>query len=305
MRLIPSIFLTLYLASCASSPVSESIQEQNSCKGFRIFQSGSKYGISDPKGKIFFPPIFELALAIQDYCYLRLRDASFLDFIFGSDRNLQVIVASDILNFREEPTPDGKILEVLKMGNVLNVLGFSAHKDPFNGFEYHWLEVKYGDKKGWVSSGFVSSIFGVGKDTALFLQFSPEKAEEVPVYQAIRFDLVRGKKTAAFLLNGDSFALSPDLNYIAASFGTDVVGKLTIYDTNRGKRIAENSFTLHPLVWEGNAFKFENIVYTGNGCVLWEEAKFEKGKFSRTGKKGKSSFHRFDSKADPRCDSAN
>lgn len=307
MRPILPLYLLLSFVYCATAnyPHPTPMEGGQACKGFRIFQSGYEFGVLNPKGEIFFPAVFRHASASEEECYLGLGDASLLEFALDPERSLQVIVASDILNFREEPSPTGKILDVLKMGNILHVSGFSTHKDRFNGLQYHWLRVQYGNKTGWINSGFVSSSFEVQKEIVLFLKLSPERTEEAPAYDAIRFDLARGKKIVNFPLTGSSFSFSPDLNYIATSFHTDVVGKLTFYDARQGKKISEHSFTLHPLEWKGNSLPFENIVYTGNGCVLWEEVRFENGEFFPTRKRGKAPFHRFDSKPDRRCDSTN
>jgi uncharacterized protein YgiM (DUF1202 family) len=73
-----------------------------------------------------------------------------------SVRSTWAVVVSPLLRVREQPDSGSTVLQHIRQGTVVEVIGTSDREDEIEGQQDYWYRINYEGLKGWVFGSYLS-----------------------------------------------------------------------------------------------------------------------------------------------------
>lgn len=80
-----------------------------------------------------------------------------IEQVQGSNKGV-VQINSDYLNMRDEPTLNGKVLEKIPVGTLVDIIYYHGDTDRLDEEFGRWCKIKYNGKEGWVWGNYISIV---------------------------------------------------------------------------------------------------------------------------------------------------
>lgn len=197
------------------------------------------------------------------------------------------------LRLRASGGQDAGVIKVLNKGELAQVIETGRKTERINGIEAKWYKVETEGIEGWVFGGYIRKTgrMLVKMNPGYTAWFErPGNDHEKKIF-CLRY---AGKSKIIKILISpdiDDYEVSPNGKYAAFDSGTDIIGRIDIYEIETKKPVYNAPYSPRVLVWKNNTISIHRVTGTNFCYLVWELDFFNNGKIKKNIKSGKGEYH--------------
>jgi len=205
-------------------------------------------------------------------------------------------VSSEIVNIRETPSTNSKIVGIVRLADSVEILEHTNQLDTVLGVGTHiWYKVRTGQNVGWVFGAFVAASH-CSSSSNQYLAWSQVRDIQGISSKTTAIVFSNQHISHIFEFLASNVAFSPSCRFLAVDNGTDTTGVVTIYQLPSGLKLMEYSYFPRKIEWSGDSLKV-NILRQSRGsnthCLYFEEVIFSEGQLEKTGRLISTPIHEY------------